>query len=201
EYLVAPDLARDLSRNAYEHGVPGTVSEGVVDELEVVEVEEQQRHARTMPLGVGDHPVEFFVEAMAIVKSGKRVAFRKIDQLVRRLPLACHVLEQPEVAHRPSVYVLDGMHLLRDKTAVGELDLHSAEDLPWRWRTQDVLRLFLRAGQVACRGREHFLGAAPDQPGARRDHPDAGERRVAVDHQILMGHEKYAGVHRGEQRR
>src|SRR4029453_9452366 len=33
------------------------------------------------------------------------------------------------------------------------------------------------------------------------DHPDAGERRVAVDHQILMGHEKYAGVHRGEEPR
>ena len=46
ENLVAPHLARDLARDPDQHRVARAVAEGVVDVLEIVEIEEQQRHAR-----------------------------------------------------------------------------------------------------------------------------------------------------------
>jgi hypothetical protein len=72
------------------------VAEGIVDVLEIVQVEEEERQPRGVPLRVGDHARELLVEAVAVVKPGQRIALREIDQLVGGLALARHVLEQPQ---------------------------------------------------------------------------------------------------------
>jgi hypothetical protein len=105
------------------------VAEGVVDVLEVVEIEEEQREPRALALRLRDHAREFLVEAMAVVETGERIALGEVDQLLGGLALARDVLEEPQVADGPVVRVPDGVPLLRDEPSVGELDLVDAGGL------------------------------------------------------------------------
>ncbi len=150
---------------------------------------------------VRDHACEFLVEAVAVVEAGQRIALGKIDQLVGGLALPRYVLEQPQVADRAAVDVLHRVHLLRNEAAVRHLQLQRALNLPLLGQSQHAPALLFRPRQRRRGGGERLLRVGADQPRARRNHPDAGERGIAVHHLVVAGYEQDAGVHRGQQRR
>ena len=201
EELVAPHLARHLARDPDQHRVARAMAERVVDVLEIVEVEEEQREARAVALRVRDHARELFVEAVAVVEAGQRVALGEIDELLGGLPLVRDVLEQPQVADRAAVHVLHGVPLLRDEASVGHLDLVGPEDLSGAGLAEDMARLVLGTGQHRCCHLHEIVGCAADDARAVGQRPDAIESRVAVDDAVVVRHEEYAHVHRAEQRR
>jgi hypothetical protein len=106
EYLIAAHLPADLAGHPDQHRVAGAVAEGIVDVLEIVQVEEQQGDARIVALGVRDHARKLLVEPVAVIEAGQRIALGQVDQLVRGLALARDVLEQPQPPDRPAVDVL-----------------------------------------------------------------------------------------------
>jgi hypothetical protein len=60
-------LCRYLARHTREQGIAGTVTEGIVDMFELIDVEKQQSHAAAMAVSAGEHAREFFLETMAVV--------------------------------------------------------------------------------------------------------------------------------------
>ena len=85
----ADDLAHALGRLG-EHGVAGEMADAVVDRLEVVEVEDDQREAPVVALGAGDLARERLVEVAAVVQPGQRV---EVGELAR-LAEAARVLDR-----------------------------------------------------------------------------------------------------------
>jgi hypothetical protein len=73
-----------------EHGVASLVAQGVVDVLEVVHVQDHQRHRRAPPVGARDLTFEALLEQPSIRKTGKSVAGGKAFDLG----------QQPGVAQR-----------------------------------------------------------------------------------------------------
>ena len=80
--LVAADAAGDVGRaddvaeplgRLGEHGVAGEVADPVVDRLEVVEVEHDQRQLALVAIRAGHLPAQGLVEVAAVVEPGQRV--------------------------------------------------------------------------------------------------------------------------------
>ena len=67
EDLVAPGQRVQFAGNTDQHRVPGPVPVGVVDVLELVEIEEQQRTLAPEALIGCEHAAEFFLEAVTVV--------------------------------------------------------------------------------------------------------------------------------------
>ena len=124
EQLVAAHLGRHFAGHPDQQGVAGAVAEGVVDVLELVEVEEQQRHASAPPLSAGQHAGQLLLEAVPVVQPGERIALGQIQDLIGRLALARDVLEQPEVADQLVGCVAHRIAAARDEPSVAHLDLH-----------------------------------------------------------------------------
>ena len=92
--LVAPDAARDVGRahdvahagrRVREHAVPGEVPDLVVDRLEVVEVEDDQRQVAVVAVRAGDLARERLVEVAAVVQPGERVEVGQLPGLLEAL--------------------------------------------------------------------------------------------------------------------
>jgi hypothetical protein len=80
--LVAADPAGDVGTahdgphalgRLGEHRIPGEVADPVVDLLEVVEVEDDQRQPPLVPMGARDLPRQRLMEVAAVVEARKRV--------------------------------------------------------------------------------------------------------------------------------
>ena len=106
---VAHDLA-DALGDLGEHGVAGEVADAVVDRLEVVEVEDDQREPAVVALGARDLARERLVEVAAVVQAGQRVevgvlarlaeAPRVLDRRARRARASSSSSAQVVVAER-----------------------------------------------------------------------------------------------------
>ena len=88
--LVAADAAGDVGRahdvadalgRLGQHGVAGEVADAVVDRLEVVEVEDEQREPPVVALRAGDLARERLVEVAAVVQAGERVEVGELPRL------------------------------------------------------------------------------------------------------------------------
>ena len=64
--VLAPDLALDDRRQLLEHVVAGEVAEAVVDRLEAIDVEQDQRQLATIALGARHFAVELLEEIAAV---------------------------------------------------------------------------------------------------------------------------------------
>src|SRR5204862_8278230 len=74
------DVAYPLGRLG-EDGVAGEVPDLVVDLLEVVEVEDDQRQLAVVAVGAGDLARERLVEEAPVVEAGERVEVRELARL------------------------------------------------------------------------------------------------------------------------
>ena len=107
---VADDLA-DALGDLGQHRVAGEVADPVVDRLEVVEVEDDQREAPVVALGARGLAREGLVEVAAVVQPGERVEIG----LVARLAEAPRILDrgaraQRQLGRRPAARTLAERH-------------------------------------------------------------------------------------------
>ena len=68
-------------RDGAEQFVAGRVPVAVVDVLEVVDVDRQQRRRMAVALGVADDPLELVMEAAPVVEAGQRIVIGELAQL------------------------------------------------------------------------------------------------------------------------
>jgi hypothetical protein len=94
--LLDPAQAR---RHPPQQPVAGHVPERVVDELEVVEVDEQQRHGALAPARAGDRGAQPHVELRAVREAGQRVVEGEPAELGLGLLQALPELTERGVAH------------------------------------------------------------------------------------------------------
>src|SRR6185437_3909648 len=73
EILLA-DAGADELADAAEEGVTGGVAEGVVEELEIVDVDHEEAEGRAILAAAVDELVEAFVEHAAVEQAGEHVA-------------------------------------------------------------------------------------------------------------------------------
>ncbi len=84
EHVVGADQALQRCGELAQHLVGGLVADRVVDELEVVDVEEQDRELGALALGAGEHLLDVLVEQAAVRQSGEPVLVgQRADLLVR----------------------------------------------------------------------------------------------------------------------
>ena len=82
EQLLGPQQALEAVRERTQHGVAADVAVGVVDALEVIDVEQHQRQRTGVAAGALELAVELFLEAAAVEDVGQAVAD---DEVVDRL--------------------------------------------------------------------------------------------------------------------
>jgi len=123
--VVGPDGVRQPVGHGQEELVARLVAEGVVDELEVVEVDEQHRHGR---LGPGQLIPQRLPEQAAVGKAGEAVVGRVVGQGLLEEAALGDVLHGPDEAAGP-VAAEDGRHPDGDPPGrpVGPLHLHLVE--------------------------------------------------------------------------
>ncbi len=81
DVAVAQDVAQRVA-DARQELVAGGVAEGVVDQLEAVQVEQHQRAGAAMAARAADLALELFLEAPAAEEARQRVAVGEVLQLV-----------------------------------------------------------------------------------------------------------------------
>ena len=108
-------------RHVNQHSVARRVSVGVVDALEVIEVEHHQRHYGVVAARVGDLDLEPLFEVLAVVAAGQRVAHRRFVELVQHSLLARVGVGVAKHHRRPELeYVAVVEHVARDLVATQE---------------------------------------------------------------------------------
>ncbi len=173
--VPAPELGTDPVRDLDEDGVALGVPERVVDLLEVVDVEVQQRHERPGPGRPGQREVEVVQEVGAVGQPGQRVVQGPVHQGRLGLLAQGDVLRLGGQVQHGSVRVPHrrGGHARPDGRAVGtQVALlhdragalageHGPEDVE---AGVDVLRM----GDLGERDATHLLGCAAHQLAHRR---------------------------------
>ncbi len=100
-------VALQQLRQGLQHGVARGVAVGVVDALEVVDVDHQQRQRQALGAALRDPGREGGVQVASVVQAGERVAHGLLLQLVLQRPDFLELGAQPGVAllllHRPPV--------------------------------------------------------------------------------------------------
>ncbi len=127
--LVAPqagqrvggaDAGLDDAGQLLEQPVAGLVAAGIVDHLELVEVEVQQHVAHAFAAAGGEQRlVEARLELAAVDQAGQRVVARLVDERPLQPPLLAHVVEDHDHADQSTATVTDrgGRVLDRDLDA------------------------------------------------------------------------------------
>ena len=73
DHVGGAHFAQQRRRDRFEHRVAGGMAMAIVDRLEFVEVEIDQRRARAVALDVGQRALELALEAAAIERLGQRI--------------------------------------------------------------------------------------------------------------------------------
>ena len=178
--------------------VARAVAVGVVDVLEVIDVDDQHRGRHAVPVRVRRHPAELLDEATAVEEAGQGIVIGEVAELAL-VTLAVgdvlhlhHQLARPlgtaergdadlhpdvgaAVAHQPSFAVDD---LRRAARELVELARREAAAARMHERPDQVAtaQLVLRVSRQLAERRVHVIDAA-DEPVARRDERHA-DRRV-----------------------
>ena len=105
---VAPaDLGLQQRADLAEQRVAGAVAAGVVDDLELVEVEVAQRVGRLARLGAAQRPLEPLLELAAVDEAGQHVVARVVGELAVQLAALADVVEHQHAARHRARAVAD----------------------------------------------------------------------------------------------
>jgi len=205
--VAGAHLGGEPLRHLLQQLVAGLVAQRVVDHLELVDVEEEQRHAAALAPGAGGGALELVLEVLAVAELGERVELRELAELQRRA-LAFHgiadgaqeraalVLPLDEIVLHPLVEDVHGQRLVRlagerhhGNAAVRGLDgvhaLHAAgiAQLQAEQHGIEAARGQRPACivQGPCMHQFHIVG--PVQQGAE----EAGVLRIVFDQQQFHG--------------
>src|SRR3984957_14617589 len=160
------------SRNLFQELIPRRMAAGIVDQLELIEVEIQQRVPAT---GVGADGVDRcgqpIVELAAIDEPGERVVTRLVMQRPVEAPFLADVVEHHDGAEHVARPVADGSRRVLDgeflPAAIDEYGVFSqTEGLPLAKTTHDrtlgrLLRRFVDHGQDVADALRLGLPALP----------------------------------------
>ena len=180
------------ARHRHQHLVAEQVAVGVVDQLEVVDVDQHQRHRR---LAIGQVLGDVLLEGAAVVQAGQAVGLRLaarsryLGSQLRDLALV-HVEATLQLAHRLRHLARAVDHALQHRAAVG---LAIELGLPLRQRLVEgrgaigrLQRVLLHAAQDAARVLgDPLRGLEPD----RRDIGLEQPRHVGLGQRAAVGGE------------
>ena len=181
---------------------PPPVTDLVVGMLEVVQVDEHQRHAGAGFLRTPEHHVQRLEQAAAIEQLGQRVDQGQPRALLG-LAIERDVLVQPDTAPAAVRPVADRVHALRHQAAVGQRDLAIGQcDLAIAGRRrhhQPVDQRRVAHAHLLAQGRQDLRHVGPG--GHRPERPDLAEHGIGIQHALLRIDEQDAAAQRTEQRR
>ena len=194
--LVAAEAGEDVAlaqalaeqrRDPRDDLVAGGVAERVVDVLEVVEVEQQQRAVGAVAAHELGVLVELLGEARAVVQAGERVVRGEVVQVLLVVAAVRDVLHLDEEAARRPAVVRDRRGLQRDPdrraAGVQEARLDLVLGALARQQRADLVAVVTGVDRVRQRVEAHageLLGAAPRE--IRQRGVDAHDAPVAVGH-------------------
>src|SRR6185295_15727901 len=89
------------SRHRAKHLVASKVTEGVVDALEMVQIEQEDRERRLVPGGVGELGTKSLLEVLAIVSTHQRVAHARFEEMAEQRDLDLVGEAEPELDGAP----------------------------------------------------------------------------------------------------
>ena len=199
--LVAADPrdgvpAADHLLQALGHGaqgaVAGGVAEAVVDVLEVVQVEEQHRHARTLAARAHDRPRQALGQQRAVGQVGEGVVVGEVAQLLFDAPALGDVGPDHDVEALAGARFADGVgaHLAQEFAAV----LAALPHLAGPRRVVDdpladaliegaVVLVAVQQGDVLA---QYVVGVVAADAGERG--VDRGETEIGADHHHRLRH-------------
>ena len=161
EDVLGADRLRHHAGDGGQHGVTGQVTVGVVDLLEVVDVDEQQRQRLLVPDREADLRVQAIDEVAAVEGRRQAVAQRRLEQLLLIVLVDLVLVREAEDRRRAD----------RDLVAVGQVV------------TRDPATVAERAVGRAQVDQHHLAAVAFDRGVLARDavveHPDVGALAAA----------------------
>ncbi|TLD46014.1 MAG: hypothetical protein FAZ92_01705 [Accumulibacter sp.] len=104
--VFGTDTVEQPHRRLFEQSVAGDVTKGVVDDLEVVEVDEDYAHALVRALGARQGEMQAVVEQRPVGQSGQLVVRRQVLDALLRLAHLGDVAEHADIVHHLAVLVL-----------------------------------------------------------------------------------------------
>src|SRR5208282_3625166 len=133
ERVTGPDTSLQQARHLLQHPVTGRVAEGVVDDLELVEVDVDQGVLDGwFAAGLGERRVQPLLKLAAVDEPGERIVGRLVRKRAFEPPLAADVPEHDDGPEQPAFAVADRCRgvLDRDLTAgaINERALVVADD-------------------------------------------------------------------------
>ena len=110
-----------------QEGIPGGMAKGVVDRLEVVEVDDGHGQRGFCPVGPGQRPLEACVQGPSVGKGGEAVVESLMFEALRQVDDLGYVPEDQDEVGRPPLPVARGGEPQKDPSgaaiASGDLDL------------------------------------------------------------------------------
>ena len=153
-------------RNLREQLVAGHVAKRIVDRLEPVQIDHQQRTAPAPLRGITQRLAHRLGQLQAVGQLGQRVVARKIGDLFRRIALLGDVRSDPAEPGEPAQFVAHGRARKLPPAFL-------AEDRHLHQQAREILAVLEAFGQIVKAGGE--LSAFPAGPG------DHLEQRTAFD--------------------
>ncbi len=196
ERVLALQACLEAQRDLAQHGVAGCVAAGIVDDLEAVEIEEQQRRQARRLRPRGQHRLQSALEFGAIDERRKAVVRRLPRQILDVLALARHVAEdQHEAQLRAGIARrtdarrhrlhrnLEGVAPLQQHVGRFAFPAHAETRVIDRIERLAALRVE-QAERIGERTPETFAGDTPRDPLGRRIHELDRASRTGRDHRL-----------------
>jgi len=115
---VPADLPADFMCNAFKQPIANVVAKGVIDVLELIQIKEDQGHARLAALGFASHALQFLLEAMSVVQAGQGVALGQIDHAFGQQVGLSHIFVNPHPPVGLTFLIQYAIAMLGDDAAV-----------------------------------------------------------------------------------
>ena len=104
--------------------VAGAMTEAVVDELEVVEIDESQRALGRPPLRQTQHLLQTVLQQVPVGQAGERIVRRLVFQLLAVIVLCRHVLDGAFVVQRLALRAVDDVGVFGNPDAAAVAPVH-----------------------------------------------------------------------------
>ena len=134
DHVGGADVAQQRRHDGLQHLIAGGMAEGVVDRLQAIDVEQDQRAAGVIALDIGDRAIELALKAAPVGNLQQEVGIGGGLQLVRFAPAPAPI--GPAAAGSPALASLDrrigatGAATARGAGAVGRRFARAARALP-----------------------------------------------------------------------
>ena len=176
ERLAEQPVQTQAFAHCLQHAIAESMAEAVVDRLEVVEVDRQQREPRIVDFGAVDGGIQMHEQLAAVRQIGERVVIREMVQLARAL-----------IDLRLQLYLVGAHGALRVLQLFGHLVEGDGEHVELTNAGARHARAHGAAGKASSRVDQAAYGRGHARHGHDRDEEQQHQHRGARPDQLLIG--------------